>query len=62
MGVPARFKEADVTRIARGVKKAGFGRVRMSFDPLGNIVVEASDDDSDNPALRANPLDRILKR
>jgi hypothetical protein len=59
---PARFKQEDVTRIMRGAKKAGFSRVRLSFDPLGNIVVDASNDSEESPAFRPNPLDRILKR
>ena len=61
MTAAARFKEADVTRALRGARKAGFNRVRVSLDPLGNIVVDASDEAGD-PAVRANPLDRLLRR
>ena len=62
MTAPARFRQEDVTRIMKGAKKAGYARVRLSFDPLGNIVVDASNDVEESPAFRANPLDRILKR
>lgn len=58
MTAPARFKEADVTRALRGAKKAGFRRVRVALDPLGNIVVDASDEPGET-GLR-NPLDRMF--
>lgn len=62
MTVAARFKEADVTRVMRGARKAGFSRVRVSIDPLGNIVADASDDPGEVAPERANPLDRLLRR
>lgn len=59
MTAAARFKEADVTRVSRGLRKAGFRRVRVSIDPLGNIVADASDDPGDVPERR-NPLDKVF--
>lgn len=62
MTAPARFRQEDVTRIMRGAKKAGFSRVRLAVDPQGNILVDASDDQEENPAFKVNPLDRILRK
>jgi hypothetical protein len=59
---PARFRQEDVTRIMRGARKAGFTRVRLAVDPLGNILVDASDEAEESSAFKANPLDRILRR
>lgn len=61
MGAPARFKQDDIKRVMAGAKAAGFSRVRLGIDPLGNIVVEASNDPGDVPE-RVNPLDRLLRR
>ncbi|KQM64679.1 MULTISPECIES: hypothetical protein [unclassified Sphingomonas] len=41
MGNPARFTEQDVKRAMKGAKAAGFTRVRLHIDPLGNIVIDA---------------------
>lgn len=56
MGTPARFTEADVTRAAKGVRKAGFTRVRISIDPLGNIVIDAGMEPMEDRS-RVNALD-----
>ena len=58
MSAPARFSQADVTRAMKGAKAAGFTRVRVGIDPLGNLVIDASDDAA--PIDRRNPLDRLL--
>lgn len=61
MTAPARIKQDDVTRVMKGVRAAGFARVRLSIDLLGNIVVEASEDAAPlDGAMPANPLDRLL--
>lgn len=60
MGAPARFKQDDIKRVMAGAKAAGFSRVRLGIDPLGNIVVEASNEPGDAPE-RVNPLDRLLR-
>jgi hypothetical protein len=59
MTAPARIKQAEITRAMKGAKDAGFSRVRVSIDVLGNLVIDASDD----PAVivDANPLDRLLR-
>ncbi len=41
MGSPSRFIEHDVKRAMKGAKAAGFTRVRIHIDPLGNIVIDA---------------------
>lgn len=38
---PSRFTEHDVKRAMKGAKAAGFTRVRIHIDPLGNIVIDA---------------------
>ena len=59
MTAPARFTQADVTRVMKGAKVAGFTSLRVIIDPTGSIILEASD----APAIseRRNPLDRILR-
>jgi len=57
---PALIKQDDVTRIMKGARAAGFTRVRLSIDPDGNIVVDASDDPAPAFQDRKNPLDRLL--
>ena len=46
----------------RGARKAGYPRVRLTIDPQGNIVVDASEDPAPIEDRPANPLDRLLKR
>lgn len=62
MTAPARFKQSDVTRILRGARAAGFGRVRMNIDAAGNIVVDVANDPGEPGPERINPLDRLLRR
>lgn len=62
MSAVARFKEVDVIRVMRGARKAGFSRVRVSIDPLGNIVADASDEPAELEPVRSNPLDRLLRQ
>lgn len=59
MTAPARIKQAEITRAMKGAKDAGFSRVRVIIDVLGNLVIDASDE----PAVLvdANPLDRLLR-
>lgn len=58
MTAPARFTQADVSRVLKGASGAGYSRVRVGIDVHGNIVVDASNDAG--PAERRNPLDRLL--
>ncbi len=59
MGTPARFTEQDVKRAMKGAKAAGFTRVRLHIDPLGNIVVDAGMEPMDDRS-RVNPLDIMI--
>lgn len=59
MGASARFTEADVTRAAKGVRKAGFTRVRISIDPLGHIVMDCGNEPMEDRS-RKNPLDELM--
>ncbi|KQM98748.1 hypothetical protein [Sphingomonas sp. Leaf25] len=59
MGTPARFTEGEVTRAAKGVRKAGFTRIRISIDPLGNIVIDAGMEPMEDRS-RVNPLDILV--
>ena len=61
MTTPARFSQADVTRALKAAKSAGYPRVRVTLDPHGNLVLDVSDETT-LPAIRANPLDRLLDR
>lgn len=61
MTAPALIKEADLARILKAARKAEYPRVRVTIDPAGNIVVDVSDE-APLPAIRANPLDRLLDR
>lgn len=61
MTAPALIKQEDVTRVMKGARNAGFTRVRLTIDPQGTIVVDASDDPEPVELAPANPLDRILR-
>jgi hypothetical protein len=61
MTSPARFRQEDIKRVMAGAKAAGFSRVKVGIDPLGSIVVEASNDPGVEPD-RVNPLDSPLGR
>ena len=39
MGIPARFKQADIKRAASGMKAAGFENIRVEIDPNGKITI-----------------------
>ena len=39
MTAPARFREADITRAATGLRKAGYDIAKMEIDPTGKIVI-----------------------
>lgn len=56
MGTPARFTEQDVKRAMKGAKAAGFTRVRLHIDPLGNIVIDAGNEPMKDES-HVNPLD-----
>lgn len=43
----------------KGAKAAGFTRVRLHIDPLGNIVVDAGMEPMDDRS-RVNPLDIMI--
>ena len=62
MTAPARFTKTDIKRAMQGAREAGFVRVRVGIDVLGNIVVDASDDPAALPMDRPNPLDRLLPK
>lgn len=59
MTAAARFTQSDVKRAMAGAKAAGFTRVRVMIDPLGNITADASNDAM--PASTQNPWDSLLK-
>lgn len=61
MTAPAAVKEADLARIFKAAKKANYPRVRVTIDPRGGLVVDVSDE-APLPAIRSNPLDRLLDR
>ena len=42
MTAAARFKQADVTRAAKGAKAAGIRIGRIEIDARGSIVIEAA--------------------
>ncbi len=56
MGNPARFTEHDVKRAMKGAKAAGFTRVRLHIDPLGNIVIDAGNEPMEDRS-RVSALD-----
>jgi len=39
MTAPARFREADLKRAAKGLLQAGVGIARIEIDPSGKIVI-----------------------
>lgn len=59
MGSPSRFTEHDVKRAMKGAKAAGFTRVRIHIDPLGNIVIDAGMEPMEDRS-RVNPLDILM--
>lgn len=59
MGTPAHFTEHDVKRAMKGAKAAGFTRVRLHIDPLGNIVIDAGMEPMEDES-RVNPLDILI--
>lgn len=59
MGTLSRFTEKDVTRAMKGAKAAGFTRVRLHIDPLGNIVIDASMEPMEDRS-QVNPLDIMI--
>lgn len=61
MTVPARFKQQDITKALRGARAAGYVRVRVGIDVLGNMVIDASDGPAE-VVDRRNPLDRLLDK
>lgn len=62
MTARALVREADVTRVLRGARKAGFAHVRLGIDRDGRMVVDASTEAAFPPLdePRRNPLDRVL--
>lgn len=56
----ARIKLSEATRMFRAAKTAGWTRVRVTVDPAGNIVADASNE-SPADAPPTNPLDRVLR-
>lgn len=41
------FTQGDITRLARGVRKAGFSAVRIEVKPSGEIVAEGREESED---------------
>lgn len=62
MTAVARIRQADVTRLMKAARAAGYDRVRVGLDEHGNPVVDASNAPlPELPAERRNPLDRLLE-
>lgn len=62
MSAAALVKQADMKRIMKGAKQAGYNHVRVQIDRQGNIVVDASTESSVTALPgRKNPLDRLLE-
>jgi len=61
MTAPARVKQVEITRAMRAARAAGYSRVRVGIDVLGNMVIDAFDGPAEEPGRR-NPLDRLLSR
>lgn len=59
MTAPANFKQADITRAMKGAKNAGYSRIQLVIDPMGNMVLNASEGVGEMPPVRNNPLDRL---
>ena len=59
MTAPARFTQADVTRLIKGALAAGIAVKSIRVAPTGEIVVSA-DHDGQITDSHENPLDRLL--
>ncbi len=59
MTAPARFTQADITRLIKGAKAAGLDVQSVRVAPTGEIVVSATAE-AQVIEFPANPLDRIL--
>ena len=59
MTAPARFTQADITRLIKGALAAGMAVKSIRVAPTGEIVVSA-DQEAQNADSHANPLDRLL--
>jgi hypothetical protein len=59
MCTPARFTEQDVKRAMKGANAAGFSRVHLHIDPLGNIVIDAGTEPMENHS-EVSPLDILI--
>ncbi|MGN7999754.1 hypothetical protein [Sphingomonas sp. 22176] len=61
MTAPARFTKTDIKRALTGARESGYTRVRVGIDVNGNMVIDASDDQTTIVEATQNPLDRLLK-
>ncbi len=59
MTAPARFTQADITRLVKGVMAAGMDIRSIRVAPNGEIVVSAAAEEQ-VIEYTANPLDRLL--
>ena len=59
MTAPARFTQADITRLIKGAMAAGMQVRAIRVAPTGEIVVSA-DPEAQIADSHANPLDRLL--
>jgi hypothetical protein len=57
---PATFKQADVTRLVRGVAAAGVPISKVIVEPGGNIVVLTGANDEADEGGKRNPWDEVL--
>ncbi|WP_428331936.1 hypothetical protein [Novosphingobium sp.] len=59
MTAPARFTQADVTRLVKGAQAAGLDVRSVRVAPSGELVASAIGE-AQVIDLTANPLDRLL--
>jgi hypothetical protein len=59
MTAPARFTQADITRLIKGAMAAGMQVRAVRVAPTGEIVVSA-DMEEQVAQTATNPLDRLL--
>jgi len=54
---PLLFKESDVVRAVKAVRKAGLDIARVEIDSSGKIVVIAKTENNGNTDRKTNPWD-----
>ena len=60
MTARAAFKQADVTRLVRGVAAAGVPITKIVAEPGGNIVILTGANDEADEAGERNPWDEVF--